>query len=375
MAGIYIHIPFCRKNCYYCDFYFSVSLAQKDDIVGAIKQEMQLRADEGEGQVFETIYFGGGTPSVLTVAQIRSIIITAKTHFPISQRPEITLEANPEDLSRDYLAQLKNAGIDRLSIGIQSFDNDDLTLMNRSHVAGRSLEAVNQAHDVGFHNINIDLIYGLPEMSLAQWEQNLVKALQMPVQHISAYHLTIEPNTIFGHWAKKGKIKSPADELSNSMFQRLIDLTAENGYIQYEISNFGKPDFFSKHNLIYWKGDSYLGFGPSAHSYNQQERRWNIRSINRYINLVQSGEQFFEKEMLDKQTRYNEYIMTGLRTQWGCNLSEIQEKCGYQLRRYAEIESKKFTQSGHLLQEGKHLKLTGAGRFIADYIISNLMKV
>ncbi len=375
MAGIYIHIPFCRKNCYYCDFYFSVSLAQKDNMVNAIKQEMALRAGEGAEQTFETIYFGGGTPSVLNVAQIKSIIETAKENFNIALHPEVTLEANPEDLTDEYLLQLKSAGIDRLSVGIQSFNNADLSLMNRSHVADRSVEAVNQAHDMGFHNINIDLIYGLPDMSLAQWEQNLLKALQLPVQHISAYHLTIEPKTIFGHWAKKGKIKSPPDELSNNMFQRLIELTSEQGFIHYEISNFGKPNFFSKHNLIYWKGESYLGFGPSAHSFNQQERKWNIRSIKQYISLVQKSNKFWEKEVLDNQTRYNEFIMTGLRTQWGCNLSEIQEKCGYPLRQYAEEESKSFIQSGHLWIDGKHLKLTDKGRFIADYIIANLMKV
>ena len=323
MAGIYIHIPFCRQKCNYCDFYKTLNTSQIGEFISALKSEITQRKKYFENEPVETIYFGGGTPSVLKENEIHEILSLLKKEFQILPHTEITFEANPDDLSVSYLQSIYNAGINRLSIGIQSFQNKHLQKMNRRHSAIQAVESVENAVKIGFKNISVDLIYGLPNLTANDWKESLNKVFQMPVQHLSAYHLTYHKRTVFYNWLKNGTLKELKESVSISQFNLLIEEAEKNGFEQYEISNFAKNKMYSKHNTSYWIGKKYLGVGPSAHSFNGTSRRWNISDTEKYIISIQKNSTFYEKEILMKNERYNEYILTRIRTIWGVSTDFI----------------------------------------------------
>lgn len=376
MSGIYIHIPFCKQACHYCDFHFSTSMAKKDAMVSALQKELELRKgefnpDNYHGEVVETIYFGGGTPSVLTSEEINRIIETVHENYKVSETPEITLEANPDDLSKKRLIQLSNSPINRLSIGIQSFFEEDLKLMNRAHSAEEALESLAGATRL-FENISIDLIYGIPGMSNDRWKQNIEKALSFNIPHISCYALTVEPKTALAYMVKEGKIKNVDDELAEQQFYLLVDILEKEGFINYEISNFGKEGYFSKNNTAYWQGKKYIGIGPSAHSFNGRRRAWNVSNNSKYLKSIQEGKLPMETEILSETDRYNEYIMTGLRTIWGVSLKQITSEFGNKYADYLIRKCQKHVRQELLTLDGAILKVTKKGKFLADGIASDL---
>ncbi len=374
MSGIYIHIPFCKQACHYCDFHFSTSMGAKTAMINAIQLELRLRKAECQEELVETIYFGGGTPSVLSHEEINAIIDTVFTHFPVVPDPEITLEANPDDLSPDRIKQLAASPINRLSIGVQSFFEEDLKLMNRAHTANQAANCLTEAVKY-FNNISIDLIYGIPNMGNQRWIANIDKALSFAIPHISGYALTVEPKTALAHFIKKGVIKAVSDEIAQEQYHILSDRLEHAGYIGYEISNFGKPHFFSKNNTAYWQGKKYLGIGPSAHSFDGKKRGWNIANNPKYIAALKNGALPMEVEVLSKTDRYNEYVMTGLRTIWGVSLNKVQHDFGLKKREYLERQAAKFI-AGHLLYlDGDTLLTTKKGRFLADGIAADLFLV
>jgi oxygen-independent coproporphyrinogen-3 oxidase len=370
MAGIYIHIPFCKQACYYCDFHFSTSMKRKDDIVNCIIREIEMRKNELNNETIETIYFGGGTPSLLTQNEIDSII-TAVYNYHEVDRPEITLEANPDDLSEGKIKELAKSKVNRLSIGIQSFFEHDLKLMNRAHnseEAKKCLEIATQYFD----NISLDLIYGIPGASNEQWEENIDIALGFNVPHISSYALTVEPKTALANFVEKEIIPDVDDEQAEIQFFMLIDKLDNAGFIHYETSNFGKEGYLSRNNSAYWQGKNYLGIGPSAHSYNGRERSWNIRNNAKYVKGIQNGELPIERETLTKKDSYNEYIMTGLRTIWGVSMDRVEEDYGKKYRVYLENQSEKYIKEELLYIHNGNLKTTEKGKFLSDGIASDL---
>ncbi len=375
MAGIYIHIPFCKQLCYYCDFYFTVSLKQKDRVLDSICKELADRRDECSDLIFDTIYFGGGTPSILSIQEIARIFKVIQENYLVGKSPEITFEMNPDDLTSSYLQDLKNySEINRLSIGIQSFRNADLKLMNRRHTAIEAIESIVRAKDTGFVNINIDLIYGIPLMNHQVWQDNLEQFLKLNVRHLSAYHLTIEPKTVFSHYLKKGKIHQVNEETSIRQYELLIELTEKNGYDHYEISNFAKDNCYSQHNIGYWTGKPYLGIGPSAHSYLNGSRRWNVSLNTKYCeSLENNADDYFESEVIDTRTAYNDYLLTSLRTKWGIDKEFIRMKFGNNYVTACEECSENFITDGSMLQDNQMLCLSKKGFLIADYIISEMM--
>lgn len=371
MAGIYIHIPFCRQACHYCDFHFSISMKKEAEMVAALAKEITMRKQEFKDEIVETIYFGGGTPSVLTNEEINFLIDTVYSNYEVSANPEITLEANPEDLSNDRIIQLSNSPINRLSIGVQSFFEDDLKMMNRAHNANQAIECLAEAVK-HFDNISIDLIYGVPGMTNERWLQNIGKALSFGVPHISSYALTVEPKTALHTFVQKGIIAQPSDEVAQEHFMLLVDKLEANGFVHYELSNFGKEGYFSRNNTAYWLGKIYLGIGPSAHSYDGISRSWNIANNALYLKAIEEGNLPAEKEKLTIADRYNEYVMTGLRTIWGVSLTRIENEFGGLYKHYLEEESEKFIVQGLLSVEDKILKTTKKGKFLADGIASDL---
>jgi len=372
MAGIYLHIPFCKKICYYCDFYRSRDLSLKGPFLEALKKEISMRATEGEGELFETVYFGGGTPSVLSAGEVEKILQALQKHFRIAGQAEITFEANPEDVDRQYAADLRRTGVNRISIGCQSFRDGDLQLMHRRHDAGRAVKAVEDAAAAGFDNISVDLIYGIPQLAPEEWKNNLFTALQLPVNHLSAYLLTFEEGTVFGQWLKKGKIQPPAEETVIEQYRDLVEITREKGFVHYEISNFGKKGFFSKHNLLYWSREKYLGFGPSAHSYDLRTRQWNVSDLKKYTGCA-GGDGCREKEVLNLKDRYNDYVLTSLRTMWGAEREFIRRNFSRELETLFLRSVRKWIETGHVLEkEGKYV-LTDAGILVSDTIISDCM--
>jgi oxygen-independent coproporphyrinogen-3 oxidase len=373
MAGIYIHIPFCKQACHYCDFHFSTSMKKSAEMVAALAKEIALRKNELTETV-ETIYFGGGTPSVLSTDEIKCLIEAVYDNFDVSQNPEITLEANPDDLSSQRISELKNTRINRLSIGIQSFFDDDLKLMNRAHNAAEAEQSLAEAAQY-FDNISIDLIYGVPGMSDEKWTQNVEKALSFGIPHISSYALTVEPKTAMQKMIASGEMAAPADETASEHFRLLTDMLHAVGFVHYELSNFGKPGFFSRNNSAYWLGKKYLGIGPSAHSYDGFSRSWNIANNSLYLNAIAIGELPSEKETLSKTDRYNEYIMTGLRTIWGVSLDRVEKEFGTDYLEYLEAQSDGFLQNELLVVENRILKTTAKGKFLADGIASDLFLV
>ena len=370
MAGIYIHIPFCKQACYYCDFHFSTSMKRKDDIVNCIIREIEMRKNELNNETIETIYFGGGTPSLLTQNEIDSIIAAVYNYHEVD-RPEITLEANPDDLSEGKIKELAKSKVNRLSIGIQSFFEHDLKLMNRAHnseEAKKCLEIATQYFD----NISLDLIYGIPGASNEQWEENIDIALGFNVPHISSYALTVEPKTALANFVEKEIIPDVDDEQAEIQFFMLIDKLDNAGFIHYETSNFGKEGYLSRNNSAYWQGKNYLGIGPSAHSYNGRERSWNIRNNAKYVKGIQNGELPIERETLTKKDSYNEYIMTGLRTIWGVSMDRVEEDYGKKYRVYLENQSEKYIKEELLYIHNGNLKTTEKGKFLSDGIASDL---
>jgi len=373
MAGIYIHIPFCKQKCYYCDFYSLPGYKHKSKYIDALCKEIDMRKGFFNEQSVDTIYFGGGTPSMLYIEDINRILTTVKRTFNVSDNAEITFEANPEDMGYDFIPELLNIGVNRLSIGIQSFFDDDLLFMNRKHSSDDAVRCVERAASAGFNNISIDLIYGIQGLDIGKWEQNINRALSLPVQHISAYHLTIEPRTVFSHYLKRGIINVTEEEDSLEQFSLLIEKTEEAGFRQYETSNFAKEGFISRHNSSYWKQIPYLGFGPSAHSYSGSERMWNVRSVDEYIESVNKGTIPYTGENITPDMAYNEYVITSLRTMWGIDMNYIKQNFGDNRYTFLVNESSKFIDSRQLAIDNNKLVLTKKGQFIADNIMSDLM--
>jgi len=332
MAGIYIHIPYCKKLCSYCDFYHILTQSDNKEFIDALNHEAKLQRDYLGSQTVSTIYLGGGTPSVLKPAEIKSILDNLTMNFRIDDNPEVTIEVNPDDINDEFLEELKKTIVNRISVGIQSWRDQALKFMNRRHTASAAAVALDKIRDAGYENVTIDLIYGIPGMKNSDWASNLDISFSYEIKHMSAYHLTIEAGTMLGKMKAKGTLAEIDEDESTSQFQILIEKATAAGFIHYEISNFGLPGFLSIHNSNYWKQVSYLGLGPSAHSFNGYSRQWNIRDIRKYIKAVNSGSLFFEKEELDRKTRFNEYIMTSLRTMWGINLDYVEkvfDKEGY----------------------------------------------
>lgn len=375
MAGIYIHIPFCRQICYYCDFHKSASMSLKDELFKALLSEIALQQDYLGDEIIDTVYFGGGTPSILSAKESQKIYEKLNVFFTLSGGLEITLEANPDDLDDKYLKQLSNTPINRLSIGCQSFNNRDLVFLNRRHTAEQAQESVRKAKKVGFNNISIDLIYGIPNLSVSDLERNIQTAVELDVQHISAYHLTIEEKTVFHKRQAKGEFEEISEEESNTQFQLLIKKLAENGFEQYEISNFARNKNYSRHNTNYWKQIPYLGIGPSAHSYNTTSRQWNISNNKTYIAEIRKGKIPFSKEIIDKKTKYNDYILSSLRTMWGINLLVLEEQYSKEMKDYCMSMAEKFINYGLLAVKNNSLIITDQGKFVSDNIISELLFV
>ncbi len=373
-CGIYIHIPFCKQACHYCDFHFSTSLKRKDELVSALAKELELRKDEFENQVVETIYFGGGTPSLLRIDELQFLIDAVYKHYEVSENPEITLEANPDDLTNQQLVNFSNSPINRLSIGIQSFFEDDLKLMNRAHNSEEAVECLEGATKY-FDNISIDLIYGIPGMSNERWIKNLETALSFNIPHISSYALTVEPRTALANFIKKGIIKNVDDDLAQEQFHIMVEKLEAAGFIHYELSNFGKPGYFSRNNSAYWQGKPYLGIGPSAHSFDGKHRGWNVRNNTKYIKSLEENIVPIEIETLSTTDKYNEYVMTGLRTIWGVCLEKVEQDFGTPYKKYLLEQSEKHIIE-HLmyLDEGK-LLVTKKGQFLSDGIASDLFKI
>jgi oxygen-independent coproporphyrinogen-3 oxidase len=371
MSGIYIHIPFCKQACHYCDFHFSTNLKKKDEMVLALAKEIEMRKSEFQEEIIETIYFGGGTPSILQIADLRFLIDEVYRNYKVIENPEITVEANPDDLTENRIIELSKNKVNRLSIGIQSFFEDDLKLMNRAH----NVEEAKKCLEIATHyfdNISIDLIYGVPEMSNEKWLQNIETALSFGVPHISSYALTVEPKTALHSFIQKGIIPSPDDEVAQEHFQILVDKLSENGFIHYELSNFGKENYFSKNNSSYWLGKKYIGIGPSAHSYDGKNRGWNVSNNSLYIKSIQENKLPIEIETLTKTDRYNEYVMTGLRTIWGVSLERIEQEFGKSYLDYLNQQAAKFIEDHLLFVDDNILRTSKKGKFLSDGIASDL---
>lgn len=373
MSGIYIHIPFCKQKCYYCDFYSVVGFKDKSKFVKALLKEINIQKDYLSGDIIDTIYFGGGTPSSLDIEEIKEILDELHSVFIISSDAEITFEANPEDLEYGFLPELKELGINRLSIGIQSFNDDDLLFMNRKHSSAQAINSVHKAHLAGFNNISIDLIYGYPNLDIERWKSNLDIALALPATHISAYHLTIEKRTVFSHYLKKGIISEIEEEDSLEQFSLLIEKAEKAGFIQYETSNFAKDNLISKHNTSYWKQVPYLGLGPSAHSYDGKSRQWNISNVTNYIESLEDEKLLFEREEIDENMAFNEYVLTSLRTMWGIDLEYVKNRFSKDKNDFLLQEINNQKELKQLVVKNNFAILTKKGQFIADSIMSDLM--
>ena len=371
MAGIYLHIPFCKQACFYCDFHFSTSLKKKDELVSCLIKELEIRKDELSNEIIETIYFGGGTPSLLTIKEIEAIIMAVNLNYSVIDNPEITLEANPDDLSETKILELAESSINRLSIGVQSFFEDDLKLMNRAHNANEAKNCLSIATQY-FDNITVDLIYGIPNLSNERWRENLKTLFEFGINHISSYALTVEDKTALDSFIKQGKYPPLNEELAKTHFEILVAETQKEGFVHYEISNFGKPKFFSKHNTSYWQGKKYIGIGPSAHSFNQTHRSWNVANNTKYIKSILENVLPNEVESLSVNDQFNEYIMTGLRTIWGVSLEKIENNFGEEYQKKIENNSKKFIKQDLLYIENQTLKTTEKGKFLADGLASEL---
>ncbi|MDR2468871.1 MAG: radical SAM family heme chaperone HemW [Tannerella sp.] len=375
MAGIYIHVPFCSRRCIYCDFFSQTEMRYKSDFVQAIVGELSLRRTYLGGEAIETIYFGGGTPSLLQAADFERIFNAIRTHHNVLPDAEITLEANPDDLNDAYVSALQPLPFNRISLGVQSFRDDDLQLLNRRHNCHQVMNAVSLCREYGYENLSIDLIYGLPGQTPERWKENLEMALRLDVPHLSAYHLSCEENTPLYRQLQHGVVRPVDERVSVRFFHTLIYMLAAAGYLHYEISNFCKPGCFSRHNSSCWTGGKYLGVGPSAHSFDHVSRQWNIASLPEYLRGITCGTPVFEKETLDLQTRYNEYVMTRLRTMWGIRLSALRETFGMDFAAYFLRQVQPHIRHGLIRQTDETFGLTPQGAFVSDGILSDLMSI
>ncbi len=375
MAGIYIHIPFCRNACHYCNFHFSTTLHHKLTLCEAITKEIILRKQELNGQSIETVYFGGGTPSILNESELNLILTALESNFNLSEVKEFTLEANPDDLTESYLKYLKTTPINRLSIGVQSFLPQDLVWMNRAHTVSQATNSLQLAKAVGFESFNLDLMYGLPNLTAQDWINNIETALSFEPTHISAYCLTVEPKTAMAHSIEAGKISPIAEEIAEEQFHILRQILRKAGYVHYEISNFSKPQKMALHNTNYWRGKHYLGIGPAAHSYNGKQRSWNFANNQKYMQLINSNALALSFEDLTEANQFNEFVMTSLRTMWGINLSMLNNKFGSNRSQQLLKEAQVYIQIGKLKLEEDHLKLSPEALFFADGIAADLFQL
>jgi oxygen-independent coproporphyrinogen-3 oxidase len=372
MAGIYIHIPFCKRKCHYCNFFSLATRKFRTEFLASVSKEIALQKNYLGNEEIHSIYFGGGTPSILQPSEIASIISELKKFHPLDESAEITLEANPDDLDKPYLNELSLTPVNRLSIGIQSFYDDDLVYLNRVHSARHGMDCIRNALDIGFSNLSIDLIYGIPILTNKKWISNLEKTVTYGIPHISAYALTVEPKTTLQHFIKHRKYTPVNEEQTVSHFNRLCDFMSKQGYQHYEISNFCKDGWHSRHNTSYWKGEKYLGLGPSAHSFNGSSRQWNAKNLSIYIQLVDEGTIPSEREILTPVQRYNEYVMTSLRTMWGIDQDVIRERFGEEFLIHFKHEAEEYIKSRMIQsKEGKYI-LTQEGMLMADRIASDL---
>lgn len=373
MPGIYIHIPYCKQKCHYCNFYSFASSQYRSEFVNSLLAEIDYRKDYLEDKKINTIYFGGGTPSLLSVDEINKIIGKIKDLFEVNEYAEITLEANPDDLSEGKLKSIKNdTSVNRLSMGVQSFFDEDLTYLNRVHSSDNARKSIELAVKHGFDNMTIDLIYGIPTLTEKNWKANLEIFFSYNLPHLSSYSLTVEPKTALSTLIKKGKMKNVDEEQSIRDFKILIDKTSENGFVNYEISNFAREGFYSKHNSIYWLGGHYVGFGPSAHSFNGTSRQWNVLNMKKYIEADRVENVVAEKEILTKDQQFNEYIMTSLRTSWGCDIEHVENVFGKNYRLLLQKNIQSFIEEKKVKVIGKRYFLTDSGKLFADGIAAEL---
>ena len=375
MAGLYVHVPFCKQRCSYCDFFSVVNNAWMEPFWKNLEKELEQQHQFLENEVLDTIYFGGGTPSLITPEKLASFLLLTKRYFSWREPVEITLEANPDDLSQEYLESIQQAGINRLSIGIQSFFDDDLKMMRRRHNAREAMQAVVMAHQTGFTNISTDLIYGLPGSNDEKWKENMNRMFELPIVHLSAYHLGIEPNTLLYRRQKEGRLQLPTEQESYRQYQLLLKETEKAGFEQYEISNFAKNQKYARHNTSYWQDVPFLGLGPSAHSYRDPYRRWNVSNMKQYFEKIDKGENAFEEERLSTEDAFNDYLITRLRTKWGVSLKEIRERFGTD---YYDAILKKIVHlpKAHIESKDQNCyRLTPKGLFLSDGIIEKLMHV
>lgn len=372
MAGIYLHIPFCKKACHYCDFHFSTSPQYKDQMLNALSQEIDLRKNYLAGETIETIYFGGGTPSLLSADELQILIGAITDLYEVSPTAEITLEANPDDLNPQKVREFRQTLVNRFSIGIQSFFEEDLKWMNRAHTAPEAQSSIKRVQDAGFENITADLIYGYPLLSTAKWEHNIQQLIELHIPHISSYSMTVEPATALSSFIKKGEQKPMDEGQSSAQFLILMEQLTEAGFEHYEISNFAKPGLYSKHNSNYWEGVSYLGIGPSAHSFNGESRQWNVSNNSKYIDQIQLKKIPAEMEMLSTENRINEYIMTSLRTSKGMSLQKITERFGSDYANEVRNGLEPFADKNWINLKEQIVTLTTDGKLFADHIASEL---
>ena len=372
MGGIYIHIPFCRQACRYCDFYFTISTHYQDQFTESLVKELEMRAADPQESRMETLYLGGGTPSLLSGENLRKIMKKVRSSYLFSEDAEITIECNPDDLDTTQLQLFRELGFNRISIGIQSFREEDLSLMRRSHSARQSVRAVEDAASAGFDNITVDLIYGVPGQSPVQWKENILKVLELPVNHISAYHLTFEPGTVFDHWRKKGRIAPVAEDESVQMYRLLREELTGAGFSHYEISNFAKQGWRSRHNQLYWSGEAYLGFGPSAHSFNGNKRYWNVASLKKYMFSLKEGIVPGEMEELTPGERYHDYLITALRTSHGADPGIIADRFGAKVLDHFTKRAGLFLKDGLMIEQGERIAIEPDSWLLADHIMREL---
>lgn len=375
MAGIYIHIPFCKRRCIYCDFFSTTQSEKKSAYVRALCRELEMRRDYVEGEEIGTIYLGGGTPSQLTEEELKAIFSSIYHIYKVKEDAEITLEANPDDLTPEYVAMLRQLPVNRISMGIQTFQEETLKLLHRRHTAVQAIEAFRRCREAGFRNISIDMMYGLPGETLETWKEDLRQAINLRPEHISAYHLIYEEDTALWKLREQHQVEEADEDLSVSLFETLIDRLKEAGYQHYEISNFCLSGMHSRHNSSYWTGKKYLGCGPSAHSFNGVSRQWNVASLEGYIKGVEEGVLDYEVEELDLYTRYNDFVLTSIRTAWGMPLSKLRSEFGEDLYRYCMRMAKPHVDQGVLENREGVLRLTRKGIFVSDGIMSDLMWV
>ncbi len=370
MAGIYIHIPYCKQKCHYCNFFSLATSRHRGAFSDALLNEAKAKREYLADEKMQTIYFGGGTPSILGAQTIRGILDGLRGLFPVDAQAEITLEANPDDMNPRYLSALASTGVNRLSIGVQSFRNDDLSYLHRVHSGDDAIRAVHAAREAGFDNLTIDLIYGIPTLDDEAWKHNLDVFLSLGLNHLSAYALTVEPRTALDHLIANRKLK-PVDELQTArQFEMLVNITERSGFIHYEISNFARPGHYSRHNSLYWLGGHYIGLGPSAHSFNGYSRQWNVSRLDQYIQGSATAGVVLEKEVLSLEQQYNEYVMTSIRTSWGIDLEHIKAVFGEKMALYCLQTAEEFIRHGKVELRGNRLFLTMKGKLFADGIAS-----